>query len=605
MNNFLKMFLASVLGVIVAFLLVWFLAIILMVGVMSSLGSAKSVYTLKENTVLQIDLNGSISDRKSNDFMTGLLSGSSDKSYGLDDILKAIETAKENDKVLGIYLKTGNMSAGGYATYEPIRKALLDFKESGKFIVAFSDYYRQGAYYISSVADKVIMNPQGMFMLHGLATNAQFIKGMFEKLGINIQVFKVGTFKSAVEPYTETKMSDANREQVTSYINDIWSHLLTGISESRGISIERLNRMADEYMDLSPPEKSVEYGLIDLLMYAPNVKDYIKELAGLDEDVEIKYATVANINAAPSTKKMKFNKDKIAVLYAEGQIVIGENKGFDMMMGSVITDDEYVKELNKLKDNKNVKAVVFRVNSPGGSVYASEQIWHAVTELKKEKPVIVSMGDLAASGGYYIACAADVIVAEPTTLTGSIGVFSIIPEGVEMYKKIGWSFDGIKTNKYADLGMTGGMPLLDAAIRPFNSEEQHILQTYTDRIYDLFLTRCADGRSKTKEEIDAIGQGRVWTGNQALANGLVDRLGNLDDAVKIAAERAELTDYDVNSYPEKKDPFMKMMEEIMSGGAKASLVRSFLGDDVYRQYMMVNSKPAPVDCVQAIMMEEL
>jgi len=605
MNNFLKMFLASVLGVIVAFLLVWFLAIILMVGVMSSLGSAKSVYTLKENTVLQIDLNGSISDRKSNDFMTGLLSGSSDKSYGLDDILKAIETAKENDKVLGIYLKTGNMSAGGYATYEPIRKALLDFKESGKFIVAFSDYYRQGAYYISSVADKVIMNPQGMFMLHGLATNAQFIKGMFEKLGINIQVFKVGTFKSAVEPYTETKMSDANREQVTSYINDIWSHLLTGISESRGISVERLNRMADEYMDLSPPEKSVEYGLIDLLMYAPNVKDYIKELAGLDEDVEIKYATVANINAAPSTKKMKFNKDKIAVLYAEGQIVIGENKGFDMMMGSVITDDEYVKELNKLKDNKNVKAVVFRVNSPGGSVYASEQIWHAVTELKKEKPVIVSMGDLAASGGYYIACAADVIVAEPTTLTGSIGVFSIIPEGVEMYKKIGWSFDGIKTNKYADLGMTGGMPLLDAAIRPFNAEEQHILQTYTDRIYDLFLTRCADGRSKTKEEIDAIGQGRVWTGNQALANGLVDRLGNLDDAVKIAAERAELTDYDVNSYPEKKDPFMKMMEEIMSGGAKASLVRSFLGDDVYRQYMMVNSKPAPVDCVQAIMMEEL
>ena len=605
MNNFLKMFLASVLGVIVAFLLVWFLAIILMVGVMSSLGSAKSVYTLKENTVLQIDLNGSISDRKSNDFMAGLLSGSSDKSYGLDDILKAIETAKENDKVLGIYLKTGNMSAGGYATYEPIRKALLDFKESGKFIVAFSDYYRQGAYYISSVADKVIMNPQGMFMLHGLATNAQFIKGMFEKLGINIQVFKVGTFKSAVEPYTETKMSDANREQVTSYINDIWSHLLTGISESRGISIERLNRMADEYMDLSPPEKSVEYGLIDLLMYAPNVKDYIKELAGLDEDVEIKYATVANINAAPSTKKMKFNKDKIAVLYAEGQIVIGENKGFDMMMGSVITDDEYVKELNKLKDNKNVKAVVFRVNSPGGSVYASEQIWHAVTELKKEKPVIVWMGDLAASGGYYIACAADVIVAEPTTLTGSIGVFSIIPEGVEMYKKIGWSFDGIKTNKYADLGMTGGMPLLDAAIRPFNSEEQHILQTYTDRIYDLFLTRCADGRSKTKEEIDAIGQGRVWTGNQALANGLVDRLGNLDDAVKIAAERAELTDYDINSYPEKKDPFMKMMEEIMSGGAKASLVRSFLGDDVYRQYMMVNSKPAPVDCVQAIMMEEL
>jgi protease-4 len=595
------MFLASILGVFVAMFLVWLIAIVMMVGMLASLGSAKPVYVLKDNTVLQIDLDGSISDRKSNDVMAGLLSGGSEKSYGLDDILKAIQTAKENDKVCGIYLKIGSMSAG-YATLEPIRKALIDFKESGKFIAAFGDNYGQKAYYISSTADKVIMNPQGMFMLHGMASNAQFVKGMYEKLGIRIQVFKVGTFKSAVEPYTETKMSDANRAQVSSYMNSIWSHLLAGISESRGISTENLNRYADEYMDYSEADKSVEYGLVDLLMYAPNVKDYIKELAGVDEKAELKFATVANINSVPA-RKLKISQDVIAVLYAEGAIVLGENKGFDALMESRITDEEYVKELIKLKDNKNVKAVVFRVNSPGGSVYASDKIWHAVTELKKEKPVIVSMGELAASGGYYISCAADVIVAEPTTLTGSIGVFSLIPEGEELHKKIGWTFDGVKTNKFSDMGVSSGLPLLNTTIRPFNTEEQQILQTFTNRIYELFLSRCADGRSKTKEEIDAIGQGRVWTGSQALQNGLVDRLGNLDDAVKIAVERAGLTDYDLKSYPEKKDPFVQIMEEMMGGGVKASLVRTFLGDDVYKQYMLVNGKTAPMDVVQALLIE--
>ena len=595
------MFLASVLGIFTAMLLVWFISIIMMVGVLSSLGSAKSMYTLKDNTVLQIDLDGSISDRGSNDFMAGLFSGGSNKSYQLEDILKAIKTAKENPNICGIYIKNGSMSTG-YATLEPIRNALLDFKESGKFIVAFGDYYRQSAYYISSVADKVIINPQGMFMLHGMASNTQFVKEMYEKIGIRVQVFKVGTFKSAVEPYTETKMSDSNREQVSSYVNSIWSHMLAGISESRGISIDNLNSYADEYMDFSATDKSVEYGLVDMLMYAPNVKDYIKELAGVDDKGDLRFATVANINSVP-TGKLKISKDEIAVLYAEGTILSGENKSFDAFLENRITDEEYVKELGKLKDNKNVKAIVFRVNSPGGSVYASDQIWQAVMELKKEKPVIVSMGDLAASGGYYISCAADMIVAEPTTLTGSIGVFSLIPEGEEMYKKIGWSFDGVKTNKFSDLGFSTGLPLLDATVRPFNAEEQHIFQAYTDRMYDLFLSRCADGRSKTKEEIDAIGQGRVWTGSQALQNGLVDKLGSLDDALKIAAEHAQLTDYDVKSYPVKKDPFMQMIEEMMGGSVKANLVRSLLGDDVYKQYILVNRKTIPIDIMQAIMIE--
>ena len=601
MKSFLKMLLASILGVFIAGFLLFIVSMSIMVASLSSIGGSKTVYTLRDNTVLQLDLTGSISDRESKDFMSGLLDNT-EKSVGLDDILKAVETAKENDKVRGIYLKTGSMSAGP-ATLEPIRKALIDFKKSGKFVVAYGDHYSQGAYYVSSVADRVIMNPEGMFMLHGLGANIPFLKGTFEKLGIKFQVFKVGTFKSAVEPYIETKMSDANREQVTSYVGGIWSHLLAGISESRNIPVDMLNLYADEYMDFAAPEKSVEYRLVDTLMYAPDVKDYIKKLAGEDSDSEVKYATVSKLNSVPS-KKLKINKDKIAVLYAEGTIVTGESKNSNPFAGDIITDEEYVKELGKLKDDKDVKAVVFRVNSPGGSAYASEQIWRAVCDLKKEKPVIVSMGDYAASGGYYIACAADLILAEPTTLTGSIGIFGLIPEGAEMYKKIGLTFDGVKTNKHSDLGATADIPILDAAIRPFTDEEGRILQAYVNRGYDLFLTRCADGRSKTKEEINAIGQGRVWTGSQALQNGLVDKLGSLDDAVKIAAERAELTEYDVNSYPKKKDMFAQIMEGLMDGGVKASIIRSFLGDDVYRQYMLTNVKTTPVDFVQALMIEK-
>jgi len=594
MKTFLKMLLASILGVFIALFFVWIISVVMMVGMLSSLGSSKTVYTVSDNTVFQLDLSGIIEDRESKDFMSGMFD-SSEKSTGLDDILKAIQKAKENDKICGIYLKNGSLRAG-FANLEPIRKALIDFKESGKFVVAYGDYYSQGAYYVSSVADRVIMNPQGMFMLHGMAANLPFSKGLFDKLGIKFEVFKVGTFKSAVEPVTETKMSDANREQVTSYVNCIWSHLLAGISESRGVTVDNLNRYADEYMDFSMPERSVDYGLVDTLMYVPCVTNYIKKLAGVDSAAKIKFATVANLNSVP-TKKLKMTKDKIAVLYAEGAIISGENKGFNPMGPNLITDVEYVKELGKLKDNKDVKAVVFRVNSDGGSAYASEQIWHAVTELKKVKPVIVSMGNSAASGGYYIACAADVIIAEPTTLTGSIGGFMLIPEGVELFKKIGMSFDGVKTNKHSDMNVSG------MGVRPYTNEERQILQGYINRFIDVFYTRCADGRSKTKEEIDAIGQGRVWTGIQALENGLIDRLGSLDDAVKIAAERAQLTNYELVAFPKKRDPFTQLMEELMSGGVKATLVRSFLGDDVYRQYMLSKTKVTPVDLMQALLIE--
>ena len=601
MKSFLKMLLASILGVFVAMFFVFFISMVMMVGMLSSVGGSKTMYTLSDNTVLQLDLNGSIDDRESSDYLSGLFGGF-EKSTGLDDLLKAIRIAKENDKILGIYIKNGSplTGAASIATLEPIRKALVDFKESGKFVVTYGDYYQQSAIYLSSVADKVIMNPQGMFMWQGLSANLQFSKGMYEKLGIKYEVFKVGTFKSAVEPYTETKMSAANREQVTSYMNSIWSHLLTGISKGRGISVDNLNRYADEYMTYSAPGKSVEYGLVDTLMYAANVKDYLKKLAGVDGDAELKFATVAKINSIPA-KKLKTNKDKIAVLYAKGQIFTEDFKKLSPFAGDMITDETYVKELGKLKDDKNVKAVVFRVNSPGGSAYASEQIWRAITELKKEKPVIVSMGNLAASGGYYISCAADVIVAEPTTITGSIGGFSLVPEGVELHKKLGLTFDGVKTNKYSDLHAASS--LLGLGVKSFTDEERHIIQAYVDRFVDVFYTRCADGRSKTKEEIDAVGQGRVWTGIQALENGLVDRLGSLDDAVKIAAERAQLTEYDVASFPKIRDPFTQVMEELMGGGVKAALVRSFLGDDIFAQYMLGRVKLPPVDFIQALMID--
>jgi len=591
MKNFLKMLLASTLGVFIALFLVWLIAFTMMIGMLSSVGSSKSAYMLTDNTVLQLDLSGRINDREATDFMSGFLGSPSDKSTGLDDILKAINTAKENDKIRGIYIKNGGISAG-YATLEPIRKALIDFKESGKFIVSYGDYYRQGSYYISSTADKVIMNPQGMFMLHGMAANMQFSKGLFDKLGIKFEVFKVGTYKAAVEPLTETKMSAENREQITSYMNCIWSRLLAGISESRSITLEDLNRYADEYMDFSAPEKAIEYGLVDTLMYVTDVKEYIKQLAGGSKD--IKFASVSKINSVP-TKKGKVSKDKIAVLYAEGQIVPGESRSYGVLSDNMITDDEYVKELVKLKDDKSVKAVVFRINSPGGSAYASEQIWYAVSELQKVKPVIVSMGDVAASGGYYIACAADVILAEPTTITGSIGGFALIPEGVELYKKIGLSFDVVKTNKYSDMNVAG------IGSKPYTNEERQIIQGYINRFIDVFYTRCADGRSKTKEEIDAIGQGRVWTGVQALENGLIDQLGGLEDAIKIAAERAQITDYDVNKYPKIKDPFTKLMEELTGGNVKATVIKSFLGEEVYKQYLLTNGKTMPLDLVQALL----
>jgi len=554
MKNFIKTFFAALAAVIVGGILVSIIGFIMFAGVLGSMSST-STYVLKDKTVLKLDLTGSLSERTDDNPFSSLLG---DKSTGIDETLKAIKKAKENDYVKGIYLACGSMS-GNFASLEPIRKALIDFKESGKFIVAYSDGYTQGTYYLASVADKIILNPQGQFGFHGMSSTFASVRGLYDKLGIKYQVFKVGTYKSAVEPYIQDKMSDANREQTISYVNGIWSHVLKGISESRGISVEQLNEYADKFLDLYPADSILAFGMVDTLLYTPWIESYLKQLTSTGEKDELNFASVENMQKIADKHDKKRSKDKIAVLFAEGNIVSDGSSSF--ISESAITSKQYVEELTKLEKDSTVKAVVFRVNSPGGSAYESEQIWNAVNNLRAVKPVVVSMGTYAASGGYYISCAASAIVAEPTTLTGSIGIFGLIPQGEELVKKIGLTFDEVKTNKYSNFGGPGVDLLITSSLaRPLNEDESKILQAYIERGYDLFITRCADGRSMTKEQINAIGQGRVWTGAQALEIGLVDKLGSLDDAIALAAEKADLTDYRITNFPKKEDFITKLMK---------------------------------------------
>jgi protease-4 len=586
MKNFFKMLFASTLGVIIGGVILSLLSLIIFIGIISSAGST-STFNLQKESVLKVNLKGVISDRE-NPSPLDFLNGSSKDHFGLDDILSAIKKAKDNEKIKGIYLESGFLSTG-YANLEPIRKALLNFKESGKFIVAYGETMNQRAYYISSVADQIFLNPQGILDFRGLASSIQFNKGVYEKWGIEWQVYKVGTYKSAVEPYIQNKMSDANREQVTSFLTDIWGTLLNGISESRNIPVEQLNKYADEFVSFSDPQKLVDYKLIDGLKYGDEVEAYLKEKLELKEDAKLKIAGVKDMQSIPDSQK-KVSKDKIAILYAEGEI-------FDESIPSIfstegITAKEYVKELKKLQEDKNVKAVVFRVNSPGGSAYASEQIHHAVKALNAVKPVVVSMGTYAASGGYYISSGAKKIFAEPTTITGSIGIFGLIPSGEQLAKKLGATYDGVSTNKHSNFGDDLlSIPLFGIGLVParsFNAEESALIQAYVERGYDTFLSRCAEGRGKTKEEINVIGQGRVWTGNQALGLGLVDALGDIDAALKAAAELAEITDYSIGEYPVKKDLFSQLLLESL-GGAKVRVMKGFVGEEALQQKQLLEA----------------
>ncbi|MDR2691231.1 MAG: signal peptide peptidase SppA [Dysgonamonadaceae bacterium] len=584
MKNFFTMLFASILGVFIAGFILFILSVAFITGIASM--RTDPAFVLEPKTVLEIDLTGVINDRADDNPFSFLLNET--KVYGLNDVVAAIKKAKENDKIEGIYLKAGMLQTG-FASARQIREALLSFKESGKFIVAYGDQYAQNAYYAASVADRIYLNPEGIFTFQGLGMNIQFEKGFYEKLGVEWQVFKVGTFKSAVEPYILDKMSDENKEQRTSILNDIWETLLADISESRNIPVEKLKQYADECMTFADPETIAANQFVDGLKYKDEVEADLKRQLALADDEDLKIARVNNIKSVHSGIE-KLSKDKIAILFAEGTIIGDEQAQF--FNSGTITAKKYMEEINKLKKDKDVKAVVFRVNSRGGSAFASEQIHHAVKALKEVKPIVVSMGDYAASGGYYISAPASKIVAEPTTITGSIGIFGLIPSGASLAGKIGTTYDQTGTGKFSNFTReTVSIPLLGADLvlsRPFDADESAIMQAYIERGYDTFLSRCAEGRGKTKAEIDSIGQGRIWSGNQALANGLVDKLGGIDDAVEIAANLAGIEQYSIGEYPQQKDFFSHLMEESLKN-AETRIMEVFIGKEALKQKQILNA----------------
>ena len=511
-----------------------------MMGDMMSTPATK----LEENTIYRIDLKGNLVDQASEenplDAIVGEMYGQTTTNVGLNDLLSNIALAKENDKILGIYLKGGSLAAGP-ASAKALRDALLDFKQSGKFIIAYSDSYTQTNYYIVSVADRIFFNPVGTLTWDGMIAQKEYYTRLFEKIGVEMQILKVGTFKSAVEPYFRTSMSEADRKQTEQYIGGIWSEVKAAVGQSRQITPEQLHAYADECMSLQPQEKYLTYNFVDSLVYIQEMDSILRTYAGTKDYKQLSNSKMTNVERTQVDAA-----DKVAVLYAEGAIV---DEGADG-----IVEGKILKTIKKIYEDDDVKAVVFRVNSPGGSADASEQIWHAMKMLQdKGLPVVVSMGDYAASGGYYISCNADYIYAEPTTLTGSIGIFGTVPNLSKIREKIGLDVDAVSTNKHS--GLT-----TNAVIKGMNPQEMALMQNMVERGYDLFTRRCAEGRGMTQDEIKKIGEGRVWLGKDALEIGLVDGLGNIDDAVAKAVELAELGEYQLVSYPEKTDPLQEMLK---------------------------------------------
>lgn len=574
MKDFFKFTLATLTGIVLSGIVLFIIGIATLVGIISS---SDTETVVKKNSVMMLDLKGTLVERtqESLEGLLGKFTGEAGNTYGLDDILASIKKAKKNDNIKGIYIQASWLDAP-YASLQAIRTALEDFKESGKFVVAYSDNYTQGLYYLSSVADKVMLNPKGMIEWRGLASAPIFYKDLLQKLGIEMQVFKVGTYKSAVEPFTSTEMSPANKEQVTAFIGSTWNQILDGVSASRKIEKDSLNAYADRMLMFYPSDESVKCRLADTLIYQNNVRSYLKTLVKIDEDDRLPILGLDDmINIKKSVPKDK-SGDILAVYYASGEIT-----DYD---GSATSDEgivgsKMIRDLRKLKEDDNVKAVVLRVNSPGGSAFASEQIWHAVKELKANKPVIVSMGDYAASGGYYISCAADSIIAEPTTLTGSIGIFGMIPNVKGLTEKIGLTFDVVKTNKFSDFGNL---------MRPVNGDERALLQMMISQGYDLFVSRCAEGRHMTKEGIEKIAEGRVWTGEMAKGIGLVDELGGIDKALEIAARKAELKGYTIVSYPTKKDILSTLLDVQPNNYVESQVLKSQLGD-YYKDFNLLRN----------------
>lgn len=564
MKDFMKMVGATIVGMLLFSIVLTIISIIGLAGVVAKEGT----FTVKENSILRINLNGELTERDDQDALSALMAGGQSDAMALDLLLTAIDKAAKQEDVKGIYLEGGNIS-GTPAMLQELRQALVEFKKSGKFIVAYGDSYSQGSYYLCSVADELLINPSGTLDWHGMASQQVFFTETMAKLGVKMQVFKVGSFKSAVEPFINTEMSEPNREQVTSYLSSIWNGWVKDVAASRKLSAEQLNQMADTMTAFMLPVQLLKEKMADKICYRDEVKDLLKEKVGLEDDDRLEFVHYKNMaNAVMDIQK---HSDRIAIYYAYGDIV-DDNSSSNPLMSSgtgIIAPDPVNTTLNSLMNDEDVKAVVIRVNSGGGSAYASEQIWHQIQLLKEKKPVVISMGGMAASGGYYISCGANKIFAEPSTLTGSIGIFGMFPDASELLTdKAGLHFDVVKTNKYADFGNNS---------RPINEDEGKKLQAYINHGYDLFTSRVAEGRGISQDSVKVIGEGRVWTGEQAKKIGLVDELGNLQDAIKAAAKLAKTSEYNIATYPEPKGMFDNLMSSDDESDFMDAKLQQFMG----------------------------
>jgi len=578
MKDFIKYVFATVTGIVVFSLIMGILFVISLVGLAAS---SASTVPVEKNSVFTLMLSGQVDERAEEDIMRQL-SGQISENLGLDDIISAIKKAKENEDIKGIYIETGLFAIDTPASAHAIREALLDFKKSGKWIVAYGDSYTQTAYYICSAADKIYLNPQGMVDWHGLASNPYFVKDLLAKFGVKYQLCKVGKYKSAPEMMTADQMSEPNREQVTAYMTGIWKVMLKDVADSRKISVDSLNAYADNFIALANQPDLVKMKLVDKLMYTDEVKGEIKKLLKIDADDDINQLSLSDMK---NVKGKKEKGDKIAVYYAYGEIVDSETGSLADQEHNIVANT-VCKDLEKLANDDDIKAVVLRVNSPGGSAYASEQIWHAVMNVKAKKPVVVSMGGYAASGGYYISCAANYIYSEPTTITGSIGIFGMFPDFSGLLtEKLGVKFDEVKTNKHAAFGTIA---------RPFNEEELALLDQYIGRGYELFRKRVADGRKLSVDAVEEIAQGRVWLGNDALGIKLVDAIGSLDDAVKKAAQLAKMDEFKTESYPEPADWFTQILDKTNSDSYLDEQMRANFGEfyEPFRYLKSINSQSA-------------
>ena len=593
MKEFFKMTLATICGIAIFLVVTGIFFVISLVGMIASDTASTKV---KDNSVFVIKLDGTISERAEADSPFNTLLGMGDMSaMGLDDLISCIRKAKDNEDIKGIYLEGGVVEFDAPATAQQLRDALKDFKKSGKWIVAYADQYMQASYYVASVADKIYLNAEGMIDFKGLGGKGEYLKGLYDKIGVKYMTAKVGKYKSYVESNTRTDMSEYDREQRTAYLNGIWQYWLHEIAEGRKVKAEQLDQLAnDSIIMLADPQDYVESKLIDKVMFPEEIKAEIKNRLKLDKDDSVNQLTLSDMLNVKSKKNT--DGEQIAIYYAYGSIV--DNNTFDLLSGTdhKIVGKSTAEALRKLADDDDVKAVVFRVNSGGGSAVASEQIRHALKLVKAKKPVVVSMGGMAASGGYWISSPANYIFAEPTTITGSIGIFGLIPNFSGLVQdKLGVTFDGVTTNKYTDFET-------DLVIGKDTDEAMSFMQTYVNRGYQSFLNIVSEGRGMKPAEVDSIAQGRVWLATDALKIKLVDKLGSLDDAVKKAAELAKLDEYHTNTYPAQgswMDQFLpKENKGTYLDGKFQQEIKSLLGD-LYEPLMELRQTVKDGSYVQA------